>query len=74
MCEYDYDTTVKLSQEDRKYLAVEFTTEDLHAALKQMKKNKSPGPDGLTVEFYLRYWDLVKTHMYDSFVEAVAQE
>ena len=26
-------------------------------AVKQMNKNKTPGPDGLTAEFYLKFWD-----------------
>ena len=29
------------------------------AALKTFKKNKTPGNDGLTVEFYLTFWPLV---------------
>ena len=25
-----------------------------------MKNNKSPGPDGIVVEFYKMYWDMLK--------------
>ena len=28
-------------------------------AIKLLKCNKSPGEDGLTVEFYLKFWDLI---------------
>ena len=38
------------------------SVEELSVALKQMKKNKSPGIDGLTVEFYLTFWDILKNY------------
>ncbi|KAI5083821.1 hypothetical protein GOP47_0003564 [Adiantum capillus-veneris] len=37
-----------------------FTEEELLNALKAMAKGKSPGWDGLTVEFYLRFWEQFK--------------
>ena len=33
---------------------------ELYKAVSQMKNNKSPGPDGLIVEFYKMYWDVLK--------------
>ena len=35
-------------------------SQDLSNALRNMKNNKSPGPDGLIVEFYKMYWDVLK--------------
>jgi hypothetical protein len=35
------------------------TLEELHQVLKGFKKEKSPGPDGWTVELYLHYFDLM---------------
>ena len=32
---------------------------ELLQSLKKMKKDTSPGLDGLTVEFYQNFWDLV---------------
>ncbi|CAB4042078.1 Hypothetical predicted protein [Paramuricea clavata] len=32
------------------------TKEELMAAVKHMHRNKSPGPDGLTMEFYQTFW------------------
>ena len=29
--------------------------------LKTFQKNKSPGNDGLTVEFYIAFWPLIET-------------
>ncbi len=30
-----------------------------------MKRNKSPGPDGIIVEFYQEYWEYLKDHILD---------
>ena len=32
----------------------------LYSALKSLKDDRSPGPDGLTKEWYLRFWHLIK--------------
>lgn len=37
-----------------------FTLEELHSALKELNKGKAPGSDGLTPEFYLQFWELIK--------------
>ena len=34
--------------------------------LKTMKKNKSPGSDGLTVEFYLQTWHVIGRELTDT--------
>ena len=34
------------------------TTEELHHALMDMKVGKSPGPDGILLEFYRSFWDI----------------
>ena len=50
----------QIPQDNLNDLEKDLTIEELTFALKQMKKNKSPGIDGLTVEFYLTYWDILK--------------
>ena len=35
-------------------------------ALKQMQNNKSPGSDGITIEFYKIFWNSIKTHLVNS--------
>jgi len=32
----------------------------IQIVLHSMKKGKSPGNDGLTVEFYIHFWELIK--------------
>ena len=39
-----------------------FTVDSCYEALQDMKLNKSPGLDGLSVEFYLAFWSQIK-HM-----------
>ena len=38
----------------------EITANECFEALKSFEKNKTPGNDGLTVEFYLGFWHLVE--------------
>ena len=35
-------------------------------ALKEMQNNKSPGSDGITIEFYKIFWNDIKTHLINS--------
>jgi len=37
----------------------EIMTDEMTESLKAMKKNKSPGSDGLTTEFYLKFWNII---------------
>ena len=41
------------------------TEEECLSALKQFSKNKTPGSDGLTGEFYLCFWEYVATPLKD---------
>lgn len=37
--------------------------EELEATLKWFMKDKSPGPDGWTIEFYLAFFDVLGTNL-----------
>ena len=50
----------KLSEPSVVYLDSQITATELSKAVQQMKANKSPGPDGITPEFYKQYWDKIK--------------
>ena len=50
----------KLSIEDSNKLEGELTQEECSYAVFNMKLNKSPGIDGLTVEFYRKFWSDLK--------------
>ena len=51
--------TGKLTDEQRDSIDKQLTMSECYTALKTFKKNKTPGNDGLTVEFYLTFWPLV---------------
>ena len=45
--------------------------DELFANMKTFSKNKSPGNDGLTVEFYEKFWDLISEQLLKSFNESI---
>jgi len=45
------------------------TSEECHKAINSMKLNKSPGIDGLTVEFYKHFWPLFGDFLLSTFNE-----
>ena len=49
----------KLTDEQRDSIDKQLTMSECFTALKTFKRNKTPGNDGLTVEFYLAFWPLV---------------
>ena len=51
----------------------DISVEELTNALKGMNKNKSPGIDGLTVEFYVKFWDILK-HLFHKVVINIKDE
>ena len=46
----------KLNVNDASLLETDITLEEAGIALKKMKNNKTPGPDGFTSEFYKFFW------------------
>ena len=46
-------------QEERVIFTTQITLEEVEWALKSFKKDKSPGPDGWPVEFFLAFFDLL---------------
>ena len=55
-----------LTQEQCTALAAPITKDDVEYSLRHMKKGKSPGCDGLTVAFYLRFWPVIGDLVFDS--------
>jgi len=51
--------SLRLSEEDRDRCEGLLLLPEITTALGNMSKNKSPGPDGLSVEFYSKFWDLL---------------
>lgn len=40
-------------------LQAEISSDEIKNCIKYMPKNKSPGPDGLSLEFYAHFWDTI---------------
>ena len=59
-----------VSHKDRSTLNANLTDEELFKAAFQLKGDKSPGLDGIPIEFYQEYWHLIK-HLYLAFVRAI---
>ena len=51
----DKTNTKKLSNDQKEALDKKLTRSELYQALKTFQRNKTPGNDGLTVEFYLTF-------------------
>ena len=45
--------------------------EEIREALNSMKKGKSPGPDGLSVEFYTQFWELLEDPIFNMFQDCI---
>ena len=56
-----------LSESDRIKLEKPFSLEEIEFAVFNMKHNKSPGPDGLPIEFYQYFWHLVRDDLFALF-------
>ena len=48
------------------YLEAKLTKNDLKVAVKQIKKGKCPGSDGLPTEFYTCFWEEIEELVYNS--------
>ena len=60
----------KLDKEAQMKCEQELSEQELFSTLKAFKKNKSPGLDGLTAEFYLEFWEALKTKLLEVYKEA----
>ena len=57
----------KLTSDQRERCDEKLTVRECFNTLKTFQKNKTPGNDGLTVEFYLVFWPIVGKHLIDCF-------
>lgn len=47
------------------------TKPEISAAIQSMKKGKSPGNDGLSIEFYLHFWNITADPLLELFKECI---
>ena len=53
---------------------IQITIEDLEKAIKTMNNNKTPGKDGLPIDFYKVFWTRIKRVFYDMMIEVYEEE
>ena len=73
---YAKDGSVKFTQENESGIFAkegteavseeEISSRELTNALNSLKSNRTPGPDGLTAEFYKQYWDILMKHLVEA--------
>jgi mannosylglycoprotein endo-beta-mannosidase len=63
MLESENNDIPQLSDEENRILTTDFTEKEVHRAILQMEKNKAPSPDGFLVEFYHKFWDVIKVDL-----------
>ena len=52
----------QISNNDKTFLSTSLTLADIEEALKKMSKNRNPGSDGFSMEFYQHFWNDFKLH------------
>ena len=57
----------KLSEHQLTALEADFTEKEIEKAIWTCGGNKSPGPDGFTIEFLKHFWDIIKPDLMDVF-------
>ena len=62
----DINDNKKLNDNERESLEGKITDKECKEAIQKMKNNKSPGSDGLPVEFYKVFWPEIKKTLIDS--------
>jgi len=61
----------QLSEEENLHLDAPLTKNELKLTLEKCAKNKSPGNDGLTQEFYSFFWNSIVDNLYESYTESI---
>lgn len=66
--------TPLISEDFKVTCEAELLCSEITDAVNSMKLKKSPGSDGLTVEFYLCFWDLIKDHLLSMYNECINRQ
>lgn len=68
------DTRNTVTEEQNESLRTAISCEDVFDILKNAPVKKSPGPDGLPLEFYLAFWHIIGTKFTDVINETLSGE
>ena len=59
----------KISPKNKRECDQEITVTEIEKAVKSFEDNKSPGNDGLSVEFYKTFNEILKPHLHKLYIE-----
>lgn len=62
-----------LSEPDHDICEGVLSLAEITASIKSLNLNKAPGPDGLTVEFHNKFWDIISPHILEVFNSCFAE-
>ena len=68
------DIGIKVPEEIREQQGLQITMEELQHAVKYMNNNKTPGEDGIPVDFYKAFWQDIKQFFFDMVQEVYEQQ
>jgi hypothetical protein len=63
-----------VTDEDKELLDIPLTYEEIANATKDLPNNKSPGSDGLQINFYKAFWPKIKNLVCESILAAVSEK
>ena len=67
------ETGVRISKEEQTMLDSPITMKELFTATNSMKRNKVPGIDGISLEFYLKFWEYIKHPLWNMYQEVLSK-
>ena len=65
---YTNEENIMLNELEKMTTDVDITLKEISSAVKSMPNGKSPGCDGLPVEFYKMFWTKIKNHVYENII------
>ena len=68
------ETNIRVPEKIRKEQQIQLTMTDLQNAAKSLKNNKTPGEDGIPVDFYKVFWNRIKEPFFQMVMEVYQQE
>ena len=68
------DSLPKLNCDSLEFLESEISEEEIDVVVGKLKNNKSPGWDGLTAEFYVKFWEVIRPILFKSFLESIGYQ
>ena len=62
------DDIPQVSVEENNLLTNPYSEDEVRKAVFQMEHNKAPGPNGFPLEFYQKFWEVIKSDLLQLFV------